>query len=350
MKRPLRARLLLRDREYAKTISHFKNRSRSAGETIGFMGHARMVTNGSEETHDNNQPVIAHEMCILHNGIIVNDQKLWTKFPALERRFEVDTEVALSMIDHYRSENRSIIDSSAESLLHHLEGANTFAFIPADIKLIILATSNGSLYFATSITGHELIFSSERAILEKALPTRRSRKYSPIRISFMYLREKETFFSIKTYLQLNFQLDKPAPEKTPSFEKRATARTLLDIRPQREAKTIPTPRFNQDAIKDNDQFIKRVNDSIKNLRRCTKCVLPETFPFIEFDENGVCSICRQYETLQFKGRDALDAVVKPFRKTHNQPDCLVPISGGRDSCYGLHYIKRIEFKSGCLHI
>jgi hypothetical protein len=68
-------------------------------------------------------------------------------------------------------------------------------------------------------------------------------------------------------------------------------------------------------------------------------VLPETFPFIEFDENGVCSICRQYETLQFKGRDALNAVVKPFRKTHNQPDCLVPISGGRDSCYGLHYIK-----------
>ncbi len=338
MKRPLRARLLLRDREYAKTISHFKNRSRSAGETIGFMGHARMVTNGSEETHDNNQPVIAHEMCILHNGIIVNDQKLWTKFPALERRFEVDTEVALSLIDHYRSENESIIDSFRESF-HHLEGANTFAFIPADMDLIILATSNGSLYFATSITGHELIFSSERAILEKALSHTSVQKiFSNSNIVHVPAGEGN-LFQYKNLSPVKFQLDKPAPEKTPSFEKRATARTLLDIRPQREAKTIPTPRFNQDAIKDNDQFIKRVNDSIKNLRRCTKCVLPETFPFIEFDENGVCSICRQYETLQFKGRDALDAVVKPFRKTHNQPDCLVPISGGRDSCYGLHYIK-----------
>lgn len=31
------------------------------------------------------------------------------------------------------------------------------------------------------------------------------------------------------------------------------------------------------------------------MKRCTKCLLPETHESISFDENGVCSICRQVE-------------------------------------------------------
>ena len=29
------------------------------------------------------------------------------------------------------------------------------------------------------------------------------------------------------------------------------------------------------------------------LKRCSKCVMPETWPGISFDENGVCSLCRE---------------------------------------------------------
>ena len=32
-----------------------------------------------------------------------------------------------------------------------------------------------------------------------------------------------------------------------------------------------------------------------NLKRCTKCILPETMPFIEFDEKGVCNYCNNYK-------------------------------------------------------
>ena len=30
------------------------------------------------------------------------------------------------------------------------------------------------------------------------------------------------------------------------------------------------------------------------MKRCTKCVMPETWEGISFDENGVCSLCSEY--------------------------------------------------------
>lgn len=32
------------------------------------------------------------------------------------------------------------------------------------------------------------------------------------------------------------------------------------------------------------------------LRRCTRCILPETMPYISFDDHGVCNYCRNYKT------------------------------------------------------
>ena len=33
---------------------------------------------------------------------------------------------------------------------------------------------------------------------------------------------------------------------------------------------------------------ERSQDTISKIKRCSKCVLPSTFPFIEYDENGIC--------------------------------------------------------------
>jgi uncharacterized paraquat-inducible protein A len=46
-----------------------------------------------------------------------------------------------------------------------------------------------------------------------------------------------------------------------------------------------------------------------NIRRCTKCILPETFPGIEFDEDGVCNYCWAYISMRAQqsrtGRDLM---------------------------------------------
>ena len=39
------------------------------------------------------------------------------------------------------------------------------------------------------------------------------------------------------------------------------------------------------------------------LNRCTKCILPSTFPFINFDEKGVCNICNNYEEYQLLNKN-----------------------------------------------
>ncbi|MEG2640805.1 MAG: 7-cyano-7-deazaguanine synthase [Bacilli bacterium] len=82
------------------------------------------------------------------------------------------------------------------------------------------------------------------------------------------------------------------------------------------------------------------SNGIKYLKRCTKCVLPETFPFIEFDEEGVCNYCRNHKPMKVSSSfDNLIKLVEPYRR-NNKIDCIVPFSGGRDSTLALHIIKK----------
>jgi glutamine---fructose-6-phosphate transaminase (isomerizing) len=54
----------------------------------------------------------------------------------------------------------------------------------------------------------------------------------------------------------------------------------------------------------------------------------------------VCSYCRRWRKISVKGPDALRAFVEPYRSKDGSPDVIVAFSGGRDSAYGLHYVKR----------
>ena len=74
------------------------------------------------------------------------------------------------------------------------------------------------------------------------------------------------------------------------------------------------------------------------LRRCTRCILPETMPFIAFDVDGVCNYCHTYTPRNVpKPKEELFNLVEGYRRA-GATDCIVPFSGGRDSCYGLHLI------------
>ena len=88
------------------------------------------------------------------------------------------------------------------------------------------------------------------------------------------------------------------------------------------------------AIVDNSSHAER-------LRRCARCILPETYPFVDFDAEGVCHYCRTWKTIEPKGEQALLDAVEPYRSRDGSPDVIVAFSGGRDSSYGLHYIKTV---------
>jgi N-acetyl sugar amidotransferase len=81
---------------------------------------------------------------------------------------------------------------------------------------------------------------------------------------------------------------------------------------------------------------------MSGLKRCTRCVLPETHETILFDSEGVCNICRGQEYKQ-SGIDwdvkkkELDTLIETYRGKYEY-DCIVPFSGGKDSTWALYYL------------
>jgi hypothetical protein len=68
--------------------------------------------------------------------------------------------------------------------------------------------------------------------------------------------------------------------------------------------------------------------------RCTRCVLTDRTPNIVFDEDGVCNYCHTYRKFSYRGEDELLKVLDTFRdKGSKYYDCVVGVSGGRDSSY-----------------
>lgn len=73
------------------------------------------------------------------------------------------------------------------------------------------------------------------------------------------------------------------------------------------------------------------------IRYCVRCIMPETKPDILFDDEGVCSACRHFSERKDVDWDLrrleLDDIVDRYRAAGAQYDCIVPVSGGKDSTF-----------------
>lgn len=74
------------------------------------------------------------------------------------------------------------------------------------------------------------------------------------------------------------------------------------------------------------------------IKYCRRCVMPETRPDILFDDEQVCSACRNYasrtEVDWDQRRAELLAIVERYRSHDaSRHDCVVPVSGGKDSTF-----------------
>jgi len=74
------------------------------------------------------------------------------------------------------------------------------------------------------------------------------------------------------------------------------------------------------------------------LTYCKLCVMPDTKPDLLLDEEGVCNACRSYESRKEVDWDVRYAellqVLEKYRRTDGSNwDCIVPVSGGKDSTY-----------------
>ena len=93
---------------------------------------------------------------------------------------------------------------------------------------------------------------------------------------------------------------------------------------------------------------------ILDLKTCRRCVLPESFPGIRFNEEGICNFC-----LAFKGggdqlkqkaeyRKKFEALVEEYRGSAAY-DALTCFSGGKDSTHTLIVLKE-QYKLNVLAV
>lgn len=261
-------------------------------------GHSRLITNGLSD----NQPVVRDNIFVLHNGIIVNDDEIWKNL-SFDRKHQIDSEVLIGItLEHFK--NNGQFDDLANVILKKCKGIVSCAILFQNRGKIILISNNGSLYLGTK--DQATYFASEKFPLTEINCENITQILKSYRI-FDIPASNELNYSLKDYKKRTENL-------IPEFKHDKTQASLLEYKPHQ-------------------------------LKRCTKCILPETMPFIRFNEQGVCNYCLNYKPRNNpKPKEELFDLIKPYRKKRGL-ECIVPFSGGRDSCYGLHLIiKELELK------
>ena len=74
------------------------------------------------------------------------------------------------------------------------------------------------------------------------------------------------------------------------------------------------------------------------MKRCSRCLLPETYPNIRYSGDGVCNYCLSYTPIEYKGETKLEELLDTHRNRNKggEYDCVVAVSGGRDSTFTLY--------------
>ncbi|HGJ5876902.1 MAG TPA: hypothetical protein ACHBX0_11685 [Arsenophonus sp.] len=253
------------------------------------LGHSRLITNGLSD----NQPVVRNGICVIHNGIIVNDDNVWAAI-GKERFHEIDTEVIAAITEKHLEETGQL-EGFSHTVLSLCQGVIACAITAPKMGKMAIFSNNGSLYLAN--IDKTIYFSSEEFPLKEI--------------------GCENIKQIKTNELI---IDIPQNDKLNISDYHIRNQNLI-------------PKFKQIEAER-----KLLEYPLLKLKRCTKCILPETMPFISYDDKGVCNYCNNYKSRNNpKPKEELFKLVQSYRK-QDHLDCIVPFSGGRDSCYGLHLI------------
>jgi glucosamine--fructose-6-phosphate aminotransferase (isomerizing) len=276
-------------------IHRLLNRHRSINSKF-VMGHSRLITNGLAD----NQPVVRDGMSLIHNGIIVNEDEVWANVN-VERKFEIDSEAILGVALHNMNQGGTPEDLNKE-IFKLCQGTISAALAIPQLGKLCLFSNNGSLFYG-EIEG-AIYFSSEHYPLKEL-----------------------GCENIEQILHTSIVIDIPKADK-------------IDVTDDKIRNEDLIPAFKNIAAEEAMLLYPK-----HNLKRCTKCVLPETMPYISFDEHGVCNYCKNYKPRNNpKPKEELFGLVEPYRRAKDA-ECIVPFSGGRDSCWGLHLIvKELKMK------
>ncbi len=276
-------------------------------DCFSLIGHSRLVTSGMEFDDGNNQPVKFGNVCLVHNGIIVDYEDVW-KSLGVESTTDLDSEVIAALID---SELDKGILTAVENALNTLVGEVSIAGTTLDSNKLFCATNTGSLYYCASDKDGVFVFASEKYILESALDD------SDLLSDYEVRQLAPGDVLVVDLLTLDIEISKKS----------------------RRSKDVVAPNVVLTSFKKWEDVNMRDEERRAHMKRCSKAVFCETMPYIKFDEAGVSNYSNAYSGVGLGNESELEAILSKHRKSDGSPDCLVAFSGGRDSSYGLYLLK-----------
>jgi glucosamine--fructose-6-phosphate aminotransferase (isomerizing) len=263
----------------------------SCNRSVLVMGHSRLITNGLID----NQPVYRDGVCVIHNGIIVNHEDLWSKLKKT-REQEIDTEIIAAIVSEHIEAGGDMRDVP-KLVVDLCKGIVACAVAVPKMGKLCLFSNNGSLYYGEK--NADKYFASECFPLQQ------------LGCSLIRQIKGEGIF-----LDIPLSIERPVS--------RESSKRTINLIP---------------SLGKHHSEERMLEYSQNTTRRCTKCILPETMPYIHFDKDGVCNYCRNYKPRNRpRPNTEIFNLILPYRRAEGN-DCIVPFSGGRDSCYALHLIK-----------
>ncbi len=330
--------------ELEANLSNIRGREKGFTQSVfAVIGHCRLATNGTQINDKNNQPVVKDGLVGVHNGIIVNIDALWQKMPTDQRKYEIDTEIMLSLF-RYFDETCKSSDLAISKTLSEINGTVATGFFIDNKNEMVLATNNGSLYILSNFKDI-LLFASEKHILESVIRKRKSNKIIPDCRVLQVEANTGYLIDLSDFNITHFNMFGEAVKVGGSGIAEKFSINIKSISSSINCKSLLVD-FNGIMSNPKATYEKKLLEfnisEISKLRRCTKCLLPETFPFIHYDNEGVCNYCNNYKLKNHpKLLDDLLQLVEPYRSNNGNHDCIVPFSGGRDSTFTLHMVKKV---------
>ena len=275
-----------------------------------------MVTNGTQYNPNNNQPVAKKNIALVHNGIIVNESELWDHLQDVSREYDVDSESILETFRNYLKITGDVKEAIADTY-DAIQGMASTIWLIQKNHYMIAVSNNGSLYKCSSSDDKLIVFASERLMLEKLIDSIPDLSHWLQKKKIVQISSKQSVIVSDGYTgccdEIHVVQDLPVISSRQGLNLKNYSRFDIDF------------------------------EKIKKIRRCTKCILPETMPFIRFDKDGVCNYCKGYKRAEYKGLKELDNWQK--RQITENKTAMVSFSGGRDSSYGLHFfVKEMGIK------
>lgn len=316
-KAPLAARALIRTPEFKNFLT--RTAPDTSASPWASIGHCRLATDGSAQQNENNQPLQTGHYSSVLNGIIVNDDLLWKKLAvSIEKHTDNDAELFLKLFNLFSESEEP--DQALGRLFAAIEGNVSAAILDGKHNRLLLGTNSGSLYYIHHPAC--TVFASEKSMLERFC----RKNFKGLQFPILQLKANEGAVIDLEHLEMKpVFLPRPGRYESSHLSEKSghsfQNETAGQVRLQRQKDLWLYP-----------------DDS--HLKRCQKCILPETMPFIEFDEAGICNYCRVYQKIKIEGRDKLLKILEPHRKSNGDADCIIAFSGGRDSSYGLHVLKK----------